>query len=443
MFQNLLLIMSLSGTSVCIIYILQYPLLKRYVSLKWRYRMLKTALLFFLIPFPECKFQLIVMLHKIFPGLSEKNINTNVFLDLEEAVIVYTDRIWLSEKVRNTYVILLIMVVIALFIMGKRMLQYKKMMRGLSDDPGIEIDRKHVKLFTEIKKELGIRKSIRFWGSEYCRTPMTVGIRSSSVIFPVWDEAETDDMLYGDMIRHELVHIKHHDLLIRFMGMLVMAVHWFNPFSYFLYYELANISEMYCDSVVMEGKGQEERSRYSNLIIDLATESNGDGRPGFFAGVADNSRNKRGCKRRILEMKINRKYKTVLSVIMMGIICTVGGMTVFAYDKPVTFYCGEKYDDNIEFTISTEAPEQVKEELPYDCFFTDINGTIYDAEDHGEISKTICKHEYISGITTRHRRDGKGGCALEKYEAQICKICHNVKTGNLISTYTYVKCPHE
>lgn len=34
---------------------------------------------FFLIPFPECKFQLIVMLHKIFPGLSEKNINTNVF----------------------------------------------------------------------------------------------------------------------------------------------------------------------------------------------------------------------------------------------------------------------------------------------------------------------------------------------------------------------------
>lgn len=220
---------------------------------------------FFLIPFPECKFQLIVMLHKIFPGLSEKNINTNVFLDLEEAVIVYTDRIWLSEKVRNTYVILLIMVVIALFIMGKRMLQYKKMMRGLSDDPGIEIDRKHVKLFTEIKKELGIRKSIRFLGSEYCRTPMTVGIRSSSVIFPVWDEAETDDMLYGDMIRHELVHIKHHDLLIRFMGMLVMAVHWFNPFSYFLYYELANISEMYCDSVVMEGKGQEERSRYSNL----------------------------------------------------------------------------------------------------------------------------------------------------------------------------------
>ena len=47
MFQNLLFVMSLSGTSVCVVYILLYPLLKRYVSLKWRYCMLKTALLFF------------------------------------------------------------------------------------------------------------------------------------------------------------------------------------------------------------------------------------------------------------------------------------------------------------------------------------------------------------------------------------------------------------
>ena len=398
---------------------------------------------FFLIPFSECKFQLIVTLHKIFPDLSEKDIGTNILLNLEEAVIVYTDRIWLPEKVRNMYVILLSMIVFSLFIMGRRMLQYKKTMRGLSDDPGIKMDRKHAELFAEIKKELGIRKNIRFFGSEYCRAPMTAGVRSVSVIFPVWDETDVDDMLYGDMIRHELVHIKHHDLLIRFMGMLVMAVHWFNPFSYFLFYELANISEMYCDSVVMEGKGQEERSRYSHLIIDLAVESSGGDRSGFFAGAVNNSRSKRGCKRRILEMKMNRKYKTILSAIMMGMICMAGGLTVFAYDKPATFYCGEKYDDNVEFTVSVGVPEQVKEELPYDCFFTDINGVVYDAEDHGEISKTICKHEYVSGITTRHRRDGKGGCALEEYEAQICKSCHDIKTGNLISTHTCVKCPHE
>lgn len=75
-------------------------------------------------------------------------------------------------------------------------------------------------------------------------------------------------------------------------------------------------------------------------------------------------------------MKINRKYKTVLSVIMMGIICTVGGMTVFAYDKPVTFYCGEKYDDNIEFTISTEAPEQVTRQTQAFPFSSGINSAL-------------------------------------------------------------------
>ena len=438
MFQNLLLIMSLSGTSVCIIYILQYPLLKRYVSLKWRYRMLKTALLFFLIPFPECKFQLIVMLHKIFPGLSEKNINTNVFLDLEEAVIVYTDRIWLSEKVRNTYVILLIMVVIALFIMGKRMLQYKKMMRGLSDDPGIEIDRKHVKLFTEIKKELGIRKSIRFLGSEYCRTPMTVGIRSSSVIFPVWDEAETDDMLYGDMIRHELVHIKHHDLLIRFMGMLVMAVHWFNPFSYFLYYELANISEMYCDEAVMDGKDEAARRKYGELILGLAQDKNYLEKGRFLAGLAD-SRNKKVYRRRILELKVIRKHGLMLSLLLAGLAGAAGGITAFAYDEPktISIYDEHQAGEDVRFT------EQMGDaEKAYDFSFVDSEGNVYDLNDCNLNLEALCFHNYVTGTLMDHEKDNSGGCKIYKYKGSMCSYCGNVRYGDLISIESFPVCPH-
>ena len=50
MFKNPLFVMSSSGTAVFIVYLLTYPLLKRYFSLKWRYRILKTALFFYLIP---------------------------------------------------------------------------------------------------------------------------------------------------------------------------------------------------------------------------------------------------------------------------------------------------------------------------------------------------------------------------------------------------------
>ena len=60
---------------------------------------------------------------------------------------------------------------------------------------------------------------------------------------------------YEYMFRHELVHIKHHDLFIKYIGLLVMAVHWYNPLAYVMFHEISVISEMYCDSIVIGGKG--------------------------------------------------------------------------------------------------------------------------------------------------------------------------------------------
>lgn len=52
MLTNFLLIMSLSGSVILLLYILLSPIAKRYFSLAWRYRILKIALAFYLIPFP-------------------------------------------------------------------------------------------------------------------------------------------------------------------------------------------------------------------------------------------------------------------------------------------------------------------------------------------------------------------------------------------------------
>ena len=52
MLTNFLLIMSLSGSVILLLYLLVSPIAKRYFSLAWRYRILKIALAFYLIPFP-------------------------------------------------------------------------------------------------------------------------------------------------------------------------------------------------------------------------------------------------------------------------------------------------------------------------------------------------------------------------------------------------------
>ena len=101
------------------------------------------------------------------------------------------------------------------------------------------------------QEESNIKKDVKLICSEYCESPITIGVLSPTVLFPIWDkDCQMDDELCEYMITHELVHIKHNDILIKLVGLLVIAIHWFNPFVYLLVAELSCISEMYCDSVV-------------------------------------------------------------------------------------------------------------------------------------------------------------------------------------------------
>ena len=54
--KNLLFIMSFSGSTVFLLYVISYPLAKRYFSLKWKYTILKIAVAFYLIPFSSFKY---------------------------------------------------------------------------------------------------------------------------------------------------------------------------------------------------------------------------------------------------------------------------------------------------------------------------------------------------------------------------------------------------
>ena len=134
-------------------------------------------------------------------------------------------------------------VAVACFNIRKEIKNYRRMTKIYMGNLEKQAGEKQQKLFSKIKKELNLKKDIRFFCCEHCKTPMSGGILSPAVIFPIWDENQIDADLYEYMVKHELVHIKHHDLLIKFMGILVMSIHWFNPFSYFLYYELSSISE--------------------------------------------------------------------------------------------------------------------------------------------------------------------------------------------------------
>ena len=217
----------------------------------------------------------------------------------------------------------------------------------------------------------------------------------------------------------------------------MIAVHWFNPLSYMLFCELTNISEMYCDHVVMEGKNDEERRKYGELILGLAADKNYVEKGKLLTGLAG-SRNKKAYRRRILELNANRQGKLILSVLVAGAVSMAGGVTAFAYEEPkvISIYDEHQAGEDVRFI------EQSELEPVYDCSFLDSEGNLHVLDKYNSNTRALCFHNYVTGILQDHEKNNYGGCKIYKYNGSMCSYCGSVKYGDLISIESFPVCPH-
>lgn len=126
MFPNLLFTMSLAGSTVFLLYILAYPFAKEYFSLKWRYRILKIAAAFYLLPVPLYKYLIIDVIHRFFPRLLEKNRHISEVVDMEYIIMIGRDFVKFSSGVRHMLSAALLAGIVSFAIIKRRMIQYWK-----------------------------------------------------------------------------------------------------------------------------------------------------------------------------------------------------------------------------------------------------------------------------------------------------------------------------
>ncbi len=125
------------------------------------------------------------------------------------------------------------------------------------------------KFFSEVKKELKIKKHIRLKASSDIGSPILVGILFPTVYIPC-REIPDDNMRM--VLLHELTHYKRKDLLIKWFAILVNAVHWFNPLCYLACANLSEACEVSCDMSVTKNMSEDEQKLYMQTILNLATE---------------------------------------------------------------------------------------------------------------------------------------------------------------------------
>lgn len=106
--------------------------------------------------------------------------------------------------------------------------------------------------------------------SEKIKTPAVYGIIKPKIVIPV--EYETDNLDY--ILLHEKAHIKRKDNLIRLLALLVVCIHWFNPFAWLLLKMLYSDMELACDETVLSKCNETQRKEYANALLSATEKTN-------------------------------------------------------------------------------------------------------------------------------------------------------------------------
>lgn len=95
--------------------------------------------------------------------------------------------------------------------------------------------------------------------------PLTYGIFRPVILLP--SELIADEAGMERVLRHELSHIRHFDILYKAVLLLTVVVHWFNPLVWVMFFAASQDMEMRADADAVAAAGSHEKYAYAKLLV--------------------------------------------------------------------------------------------------------------------------------------------------------------------------------
>ena len=105
---------------------------------------------------------------------------------------------------------------------------------------------------------------------EAVTTPAVTGLLRPRLLLP-HERYDVQELRY--ILRHELCHLKRHDMLFKLVLLAANAMHWFNPVVYLMLRQADEDIELACDSAATDDLDRAERAAYSRTLL-AAVQSN-------------------------------------------------------------------------------------------------------------------------------------------------------------------------
>lgn len=436
--KNMGVVMSLSGSIILVIYFILYPFSKRKFSIGWHRFIILASLVYNIFPFPNFKYIMLDIISLVFPVSSK--MDSIIMFDQEATIQLFKEGIVFSKEQEVVLLMSGILILISLSVLISQ-LGYYFYMKHIFLKRKVNFDTcYHEKLFLKkIARDLNIKyiNRIQIGKSSYISVPMVIGVWNPTIILPT--NVVFDDEELSFILRHELCHIKNHDLFWRFLGLFIIGIHWYNPLSYLLFAQYNRVSELFCDVNVTRDFEIKTKKRYCAFLIDLSTSIESKSNILFGVGLLGYKKSKLLINQRISEVMKVRKCSKVLSSIAASAILLTSSLSVLAYDNPVILD-----GRDAEKTAGLVDEELLSFYVEYDSYmgncFIDFSGNIFPITDNKE-SKT-CVHQYNPGLYTNHKINSDGSCQVTYYKGQKCIKCSHIILGDAVSVDNFNSCPH-
>lgn len=439
--MNIEVCMTLTGSIIILFYLMLKPWKGEYIDAVHYQRVLRIALIFYMLPFQMVKYPVRNALE--FLNLGKSDAGVYHYSNLEYKYI--NKAFYFSEPFRREAAFFVWAIAagsLLLLVMGK----YIELRKAMNLMEPVN-DQKVLQTVSSVMGQTNLHRKVKVFYSDRIKATFTIGTLWPIVL--LWGDDMRSDKLEA-VLKHELTHVKNFDNMFQFLSMLALAINWYNPFCYYMFYEMRRLDEEVCDCRVVGQMDKNERNIYGNLILERAVYK-GKRLGKMFIGFKSSSDVLHERINRIMEYKrYNKKSKMRTIIFMMSAaICvfSAASFSVLAYEKPTVVL--EPDTELSEITDASFAMEEVDDAYfgvdvntfeSSDKIFIDENGNVYPIYDE-TVPQRGCSHDWQNGTFSEHIKSG-GGCTVKVFEAQKCSKCNTISKGELINTITFAVCPH-
>jgi bla regulator protein BlaR1 len=183
------------------------------------------------------------------------------------------------------------------------------------------IDQEVLDQLEACKRQMKIRTEVSLVMTDKVKSPALFGYIHPRLLLPerVLERLNQDKLRY--VFLHELAHLKRHDIAISWLVTALQAIHWFNPFVWYAFYQMRIDQEIACDAYVLSQLGRDQSTPYANTLVGLLECFLENRQLPALAGILES---KSRIRRRIVTIIQNRQYSKTLSFSAVFLFLVIG-----------------------------------------------------------------------------------------------------------------------